>query len=378
MNSENKADLEKFQADIARSEQAAKAKREVDEMAQALREHKVSYDYSLLEQTKREMEDAKKIDYGTLSNLAIERMIRDNEDYMEAAKQAMTFITKSFKGVVPYFRKNLILVGGDTGDGKSTTVANIITTTITQENPATGKMGRCLVLTNEEAPEDFYNRITCHINNWQYINHDQFTDIQRATFKEWIPKLAKGGRLTVIGDTYEGVSGNTTTVEGIEQIFTNLIARGEIYDAVLIDYYQNVQFSKNNPRLNQFECQAKFAAILDKIKITYPGAIILMAQMKRLTDEEDTTPFNVRLKGSKVICDKATFIVELIPERKLLRSKWKVWKSRFTDSVGNSVHTGFDKGRFVEYDKGFQAKVALLIAAQIEKEQMESLEGVIK
>ena len=166
MNSENKADLEKFQADIARSEQAAKAKREVDEMAQALREHKVSYDYSLLEQTKREMEDAKKIDYGTLSNLAIERMIRDNEDYMEAAKQAMTFITKSFKGVVPYFRKNLILVGGDTGDGKSTTVANIITTTITQENPATGKMGRCLVLTNEEAPEDFYNRITCHINNW--------------------------------------------------------------------------------------------------------------------------------------------------------------------------------------------------------------------
>ena len=365
--------LAKYEADVARSEASAKTKRTVDEKALLIREHKVSQEYERFQQAKKETEDAKKVDYTSLSDQTIQKLIEDNDAYMLAAKQSMSFICDTFKGVVPYFRKNLILIGGDTGDGKSTTVANIITETIFNRNPATGKPGKALVLTNEEAPEDFYNRITCHIHGWQYTNHDQFTDFQRATFREMIPKLAKGDRLTVIGDTHEGVSGTTTTFEGIQGVFKSLMDKGKIYDVVLIDYYQNVQFSRDQPDLDQYKCQARFAAILDAIKVAYPGVIVVMAQMKKLQNDEDTTPFNIRLKGAKVICDKATFICELIPERQLLRSKWKVWKSRFTDSVGSSVYTGYDKGRFVVYEGEFEQKVAQLVVQRLEEKQLNEL-----
>ena len=279
--------------------------------------------------------------------------------------------------MVPYFRKNLILVGGDTGDGKSTAVANIIYSTMSKVNPATGKPGRVLVLTNEEKPEDFYNRVTCLMKEWKYVNHDQFNEEQRTAFRKYLPMLAKGGRLTIIGDHYEGIDGWTTTIEGIEMIFNNLLKNGVIYDAVIIDYYQNVTKSKQDPKLDEFMCQRKFANMLDQMKLKYPAPIILMAQMKRLENEDDTTPFNVRLKGAKIICDKATLITEIIPDRERLRSRWKIHKSRFTEAVGQSMFTGFDRGKFVPYDDGFKQRTAGAVLRNMERieEEKRKLSG---
>ena len=341
-----------------------------------LREHKVDLELNTLTKNQSELEQAKSVGFGRMTAESIENLVISNDEYMEAAKNAMRFINEEFDGAVPYFRKNLIVIGGDTGDGKSTTVANVVFNTIAGQNPATGKSCRVLVLSNEEAPEDFYNRITCFIKGWKYANHDQFTDEQRQTFKEYIPILAKDGRLTVIGDTYEGVPGWTTTVEGIETIFNNLIRDEVYYDAVIIDYYQNVNKSKVDPKLVNWQCQEKLCALLDQLKVKYPAPIIVMAQMKRLVGEDDTTPFNIRLKGSKELFTKATFVCELIPERKLLRSKWTVWKSRFTESVGNSIYTGFDKGKYVPWSIAFQEKVAKLVEANLVKEKEEELEPI--
>ena len=348
-------------------------KKVVQEKDLILKEHRVGRDLDELEKNTSELNQAKTVNFGAMSEENIDRLVLDNDEYMEAAKNAMMFINKEFKKTVPYFRKNLILVGGDTGDGKSTTVANIVFSTITRNNPLTGKPLRVLVLSNEEAPEDFYNRITCLIMGWRYTNHDQFTDEQRSTFKEYIPKLAKDGRLTIIGDVYNGVPGWTTSVEGIETIFNNLIRDNEIYDVVIIDYYQNIRYSKVDPKIDEYNCQRKLSGVLDQMKLRYPGPIIVMAQMKRLVDEDDTTPFNVRLKGSKLICDKATFICELIPERALLRSKWKVWKSRFTDAVGECIYTGYDRGRFVPYSDEFKKNTAALVLKNLEEAEEQKL-----
>jgi hypothetical protein len=180
-----------------------------------------------------------------------------------------------------------------------------------------------------------------------------------------------------MGDVYEGVSGLTTSVEGIEGIFNNLLKDYEngksIYDTVIIDYFQNVRYSKLDPKLDEFMCQRKLAGILDQMKLRYPGPIVIMAQMKKMVDEEDSTPFNVRFKGSKLICDKATFICELIPERKLFRSKWKVHKSRFTEAVGQSIYTGYDKGKFVPYSVDFQKNVAKLVERNLEREKEQEI-----
>jgi len=338
-----------------------------------LKEHRVERDLKELIKNTGEIEKAKSVNFGRMTQENVDALVSANDEYMEAARHGMLFINDEFRKLVPFFRKNLILIAGDTGDGKSTTVGNIIHSTITKKNPATGKTGRVLVLSNEEAAEDFYNRVTCIQKGWKYTNHSDFTDEQRKTFRDFIPIWAKDGRLTVIGDVYQGVPGWTTTIEGIEMIFQNLLRDGEHYDAILIDYYQNVKRSKINPRLDEYKCQEKLCDILDQMKMRYPAPIVIMAQMKRLTSEDDTTPFNVRLKGAKMLCDKTTFTCELIPERKYLRSKWTVWKSRFNEAVGQSIYTGYDRGRFVPYSEEFQRNVSSIVNRNLERDKEEEL-----
>lgn len=360
---------EKLQKDL----ELDRRKKAVSEKDLILKEHRVDRDLNELIKNTTEMDQAKGVSFGRMTEKAIADLVASNDEYMMAAKNAMLFINSDFGKLVPYFRKNVIVIGGDTGDGKSTVVANIVYNTITRKNPATGKAGRCLVISNEEAEEDVYNRVTALAKGWKYTNHDKFTEEQRKVFSDHIPIWAKNGRLTIIGDVYQGIPGWTTTVEGIEAIFNNLIRDNEIYDCVIIDYYQNIRGSKIDPRLDEYECQRKLAGFLDQMKLRYPGAIVVMAQMKKLAGDDDTTPFNVRLKGSKLICDKATFICELIPERKLLRSKWVVWKSRFTDAVGQSIYTGYDKGKFVPYSIEFQKNVAKLVERNLEREKAQEL-----
>jgi hypothetical protein len=366
-------ELEDFNAKLAQDAELDRRKKAVSEMDLTLKEHRVTRDLEELERNKEELEQAKTVNFGSMTEEEIDRLVIDNDEYMKAAKHAMIFINDEFKKIVPYFKKNLIVIGGDTGDGKSTTVSNVIFSTITRKNPATGKPCKVLCLSNEERPEDVINRVTCLIKGWKYTNHDQFSDEQRATFREYIPKLTQGGRLTVIGDVYQGIPGWTTSVEGIETIFNNLIRDGVTYDAILLDYYQNVTYSKNNPKLDEFMCQRKLANILDQMKSRCGSPIIVMAQMKRLTDEDDTTPYTIRLKGSKLISDKATFVCELIPERKLLRSKWTVWKSRFTEAVGQSIYTGYDRGKFIQYSIAFQKNVAKIVERNLEKDKEQEL-----
>jgi len=347
----------------------------VQEKDLILKEHRVTRDLDELIKNTAELEQAKNIDYSQLSQENIDLYVKNNDEYMKAAKKAMMFINKAFKKAVPYFKKNLILIGGDTGDGKSTCCANLIYSTITRKNPATGKAGRVLVLSNEEDCSDYYNRVTSMVKGWKYANHDQFSDEQIKTFREYIPIWAKDGRLTIIGDVYNGIEGHTHSVQGIQNILENLIKDYEngkqVYDVVILDYFQNVRYSKLDPKLDEYNCQRQLASILDAVKLRYPGPIVILGQIKKLTDEDDSTPFNVRWKGSKLICDKATFICELIPERKLLRSKWVIHKSRFTEAVGESIYTGYDRGMFVEWSEAFQASVAKVVEANLQKDKEE-------
>ena len=78
--------------------------------------------------------------------------------------------------------------------------------------------------------------------------------------------IGRSGKFTVIEDTYEGISGWTTTPEGIELIFDNLIKNEEWYDAVIIDYYQNISSSKTDPSMVPWQVQEKFNNMIDKMK----------------------------------------------------------------------------------------------------------------
>lgn len=343
-------------AGIQKVAELEKLKADTQEKRTILDNKVVSIKLESLQQNEREIEIAKNANYGALSKQEIDSIVNDNDQYMEAAKDPMTFICPTFDEVVPFFRKNLILVGAKTGEGKSTAIANLAYTALLSRDPKTGKLLRTLVITNEEKREDFYNRITSLINGWHYTNHSKFTEIQRKEFSRMIPVLSSSGRLTVIDNNHGGSHGVTTSIEGLATLFNSLIENKEYYDIVLIDYYQNIMSSKLNPALDQYKVQEKFSRLVDDFKNNYPAPIVIMAQLKSQGDKEQI-PFQIRLMGSKSIMVPSTLTIEMVVDRKNLRTKWVVHKSRYTEGMGVDFFTGYDKGRFVEYSVDFAEKV---------------------
>lgn len=348
-----KKDFEKSMEKVIEQEQL---KSDTQSKELILKSKRVNAQLEILQQNERDMAAAASANYSRLTPEQISDIQKSNDDYMEAAKHAMTFIDPVFDHLIPFFRKNFILIGARTGEGKSTAVANIAYTTIAKTNPLTGKLRRVLVLTNEERSEDFYNRITALIKKWHYTSHSKFTDEQRSVFSKMIPMLASSGNLTVIDNNHNGSHGVTTSLEGIEGIFENLIKNGEFYDAILIDYYQNIIHSKNFPHLSENEVQARLSRMMDKYKNIYPAPIVMMAQITPL-DKEGKLPFQHRIKGRKLIMDPSTCAIEMIRDVKLSSTRWIVHKSRFTEAIGMDITTGYDKGKFVPYTTAFVENV---------------------
>lgn len=347
--------IEELKGLMDKDAELEKLKADTEQKRAHVENKKYSDLYERTIQDEKDMEITKGSNFGTMSDAQVATLQKDNDEYIEAAKRRMLFIDPVFDKVVPYFRKNLILIGAKTGDGKSTTAANIAFSTMKQTNPVTGKKCRVLILTNEEKAEDFYNRITCLNKGWHYTNHSEFTEEQITTFRRAIPLLAAGGRLTVVDNTYNGSHGVTTTIEGIQTVFENLLANKEYYDVVIIDYYQNIISSKNNISASENDVQARLARMLDHYKNVYPAPIVLMAQVNAAT--EDKAPFQIRIKGRKIIMDACTLAMEMVANRELLATTWWIWKSRFTSSVGKHFNTGYEEGRFVEYTTEFKEKV---------------------
>lgn len=365
-------DVKAFHQSMEKEAEIARRKQALAEKKLDLDESKTDYQFEKFVEAKDEMQRAKLVNYAEPSQAYIEKIVKDNDEYMESARRPMMFINKDFVGTVPFFRKNLILMGAKTGDGKSTTVANIAFGVLSQKSEKTGTVQKALVITNEEVTEDVYNRITCLIKGWAYRDHDKFTDEQRAEFKRMIPILAAKGRLMVIDDKYEGIPGTTTTLEGIKQVLDKLLLEKIHYNVIIIDYYQNVKFSKQNPFMNEYEVQQAFAAILDQYKNSYPAPIVLMCQVDPTT-EENRKPFEHRIKGRKVISDKATSTIEIIADRENMRTEWHVHKGRFSGAVGRSFFTGFDHGKYVPWDESFIRKVALIKEKRMEREILKNI-----
>jgi replicative DNA helicase len=360
MSDENKF-IDPIHAQI--EEKALLEKRKTDLQAKELivRERRVENSINQISESDKNAEIAKKTNYGMLTEEEIQNKQKENTLYMKAAKKKMKFINDAFNMAVPFFRKNIILIGGKTGEGKSTAVANIIREIVRHTNPDTGKRLKALVLSNEEKSEDVYNRVTCLIKGWPYTNHDKFTEEQVEVFNQYIKGLSS--MITVVDDNFGGASGTTTTLEGICQVFDNLIANNQHYDVIILDYYQNCKESRKNPHMNEWEVQSALARKLDQYKNIYPAPIIVFAQVAQ-TEDDRRIPFKTRIEGRKVILNVCTCCLEMVANRKELTTEWWIHKSRFNESVGEKIITGYDKGSYVLYDDRFREKVAQIKAAR--------------
>lgn len=348
-------------------------KKHVQEMDLIVKKHRLTNEIKRINEDADDLAKIRIANYGSMSEEQIAKIQKENDEYLEAARHGMVFINETFVEAVPLFQKNLILLAGKTGEGKSTAVANIVYTIMKQPDNRVSPPRRrnVLVISNEEKVPDVYNRITCFLKGWKYVNHDKFTKQEADFLTKSMGNLARAG-LTVIDDNHEDTTGSTTTLEGICQIFDSLIANKIFYDAIVIDYYQNVKFSKENPHATEWEVQAALAAALDRYKNLYPAPIVLFAQCSA-PDPENKIPFKSRIEGRKVILNVATCCMEIVANKKELTTEFVVHKSRFNEAMGQSLMTGFDRGRYVNYDSEFKAKVKEYLEGKMAKELDKAL-----
>lgn len=297
---------------------------------------------------------------GRIKNLA-----KKNEEYFKQAAENKIFLNiPTLKGVIPYHSKNIILAGALSGAGKSTLCANTSFHALAQGQNA-------LVITNEEATEDVYNRQACLFKGWHYVDHGKFTPEQVRFFNKNIEKISQ--RLTVISDdANERGYGATTTIEGMIGIFEAIKKSKKHYDVIIIDYYQGISSSVKNPELSNWQVQEEFVLFLDTWVKSYNAPVIILSQLK--PQEAD---FKERIEGRKAVYNKATVAFEVKANREKSATDIIMHKGRFSEHTGKTFRIGYDRGKFVTYDDEFmQRKEMERVNKAGQTEVKEALEGV--
>lgn len=332
--------------------------KELLEKRKVIDEYNINAKYDSVVRAQKSAEMLNELNIDVEQEAYQEELVRRNNEYFAGAKSGKIFLDKQFRGSVPYFAKNLILIGAKSGNGKSTIAANLAYNALMNGQKA-------LIITNEEAEEDFYNRIMCLIQGWHYVDHDKFTDHQKATFNKGIKALSE--RIMVISDAWQGRDGVTTTLEGITGVLNSAKRSKNKYDVIIIDYYQGVNQSLINPGFADWQVQQEFSTYLNGFFKTYThGPVIVLSQLK----ENDENAFKDRIEGRKSIFNRATCAIEVKPNFEKKCTEFWFYKARHNQCIGKKLQMGYDKGKYVPYDDDFALKVDMEKQRALTNKQM--------
>jgi len=296
-----------------------------------------------------------------LSNRKFDRgaMLKDLED----RKNAVIFINEKISEHFVAAPGSLMVIPSMTNNGKST-----LTATISEALVNTNK--RVLVLSNEEKEEDVRARVSCLRTSVSFGDYktNRCSEQQIIKVLDDAELLANSAQLVVISPQNDADAFKVTTVEGVIATLEN--AKGK-FDAVIIDYYTNVNVGTNGS-MDPWHVNNHFATELNTFKNTAPFPIILTAQCDSviakkadgvtMADLEGSHPA-YRWKGGRSILTYATDIIELNRLFEKSCSLLFAHKVRFGHGEMSRGHTlWFDKGmqRFMdkwtpEYDAAMDA-----------------------
>jgi predicted ATP-dependent serine protease len=329
----------------------------------AIEQENIRSKYDRLQEKKAELAVIESFDLENEDPSVIQKIADEGEDYLLKAKNAKVFLNDDFKGKIPLFPRNIIFAAAETGVGKSTICANLALRAIIQNQ-------RVLILTNEENPSDVYNRIICLLRGWAYVDHTSFTAEQIKIFKEMTILLSE--RVTIVGDKRGGLDNLTTTIEGIKQVLNSVLSKDSKFELIVIDYYQNIDRSTEDQNMSAWDCQYRFCKFIDQYKNHSNASIVILGQLKSSGDK--TLSFKDAIEGRKTIMNVASCVLRVTKEPDKRRTGFEVMKSRFNESLGQTIYVGFDRGKYVDYTKEFEHKATM---EALEK-SMRSLDPSIK
>lgn len=301
----------------------------------------------------RMMDDMAKLDNISLTNI---NSFGSKEDvkllwsqmlkFNKMLNEKITFVNGDLSEAIPFTRENLYLLCAYTGSGKSTMAANI-------SYPLWKEKKKVLVISNEEPGQDVLFRIACLDLGYNFNDYKKglmpFT-LQVEAMKRFndIVQYVK-----VIDVTHnEGVT--CSTVEGIKKTLDQV--RDEDYSCVLIDYYQQIQRSIEDPSRSRYDVLNDLRIWMGQYIRSSNIPIVLFAQLHSM-GKRNNKDLDSRIKECPTIIEPSTVVIEVVPNFKDKTTNFIIKKDRF-GSTDQTVTCGFQNGRYVNMTDAFRKAVA--------------------
>lgn len=265
----------------------------------------------------------------------LQKIISDIARHNRMLKERLTLINDSLTRAIPLVRENLYLFAAYTGSGKSSTAANI-------SYPLWKQGKKVLVISNEETQKDVISRIAClEVGlNFQNVIRGEITKMEEMAYIAQIPSIKRHVIVVSSDDP------RTTRIEGMKNILE--AAKNEDFAAIIIDYFQLIKYSEQNPNKEPYKVMMEFKDYLNSYVKTSNAPVIMFAQLWSLSKRPSKdTELDSRLKECSSIQDGASVVVEIVPNFKESTTDFLICKDRFFGRRGDKLTCQYSKGRFL-------------------------------
>ena len=259
----------------------------------------------------------------------------ERERRKEANKRRLPFISDAFSKTIK-ISAGFTLIGGVTGKGKTTTLANLVAGALPVAKAP------IVVITSEETVEDVYSRIAClQLNaSWSYYRAGQAPKEVEEQVEKRMDALIE--RVEVIGkNSYL----DPTVWEDTRRVLERLKKTGDGYAAIFLDYHQAVSTS-NDPTMKSWDVSKKFGAYCKNWVTESQIPLVDFVQL-RANPPGKMLEFKARVENDTTLANHATMIIEVQPDFKARESTFFVHKDRYGSAAGESVVAKFVHGRLV-------------------------------
>lgn len=253
--------------------------------------------------------------------------------------QAIPFIHLDFDDGFA-LTQGLYLVGAKSGQGKSTTVANILATFVEQV-----PRKRALVLTNEETSQVVYDRVSCVMLRKSFIKlmKSKLSPRDRQAVEEMSGKLIE--RL----DVESGESNyDMSCIEDVKGVLTYAENNAEV-GLIVLDYYQTVNQSRERPEQESFGVLKRLGYFLKDYGRRSTVPVVAMAQ---LNPSDKNPDFAQRVQNDRTIYNHCYAAIEVVPDFETGITKFVIHKDRYGQQQGREIEMAYKDGAFVPVGSG--------------------------
>jgi len=281
-------------------------------------------------------------------------------------------INEKVSKIITLAKNQLVILAAQVGHGKSAVAANIAYSLWQQ-----GK--KVLLVTTEEKRSAFEHRLVRLKSGINSAKAAQgllkLSDEEILTVAEILQEIPNFVRV-IDKDWVPGKPEFLTTVDGFQFLWEQEVTAGK-YDAIVIDYYQNVCGHSEASGSEHWQNQMRFGEFLEVQKgISGMAPIFLLAQVRPPAKNLADVHVKDRLWGAQSIAFRAGQMVELVVDWDRFLTTFFVWKSRDDNNSRSKVTCGYDIDRnaYVVDDWAFSLKQKVWIETRQRENVSEILE----